>query len=132
MKKNIYDYIMVVNEAVPYFIQKYNLDYDQTSDICLQFLINYLIILKDNKIVRNHFKALYLTKLDDYFRLNRRNLNTELKVNKPDLNALEAIIAYLFNIKKYPIYQISDLLNLDGYIIGNIIDNIDFKRTLKI
>ena len=68
--------------------------------------------------------------MDEYLRVNRGNLGRELKIKKEGLSNIEAIVNYLCNIKKYPLYKVSDLLNIDGYAMGNILDSIDFKRKM--
>lgn len=130
MERNIYDYLKVVKEATNYFTIKYHLDYEEVCNICLVYLIPYLSILENNKIVRNHFSAFFLTKLDNYFRENRTNLNNNIQVKKEGLTELESLVTFLIKEKKYPLYKVSDLLNLDGYDIGNILDNIDFRKKI--
>ncbi len=130
MERNIYDYLKVVKEATSYFTIKYNLEYEEVENICIGHLIAYLSILENNKIVRNHFRAFYLTKLDNYFKDNRSILNNNMQIKKEGLTDLESIVTFLIREKKYPLYKVSDLLNLDGYDIGNILDNIDFRRKM--
>ena len=127
MERNIYDYLKVVKEATNDFTIKYHLDYEEVCNICLVYLMQYLSILENNKIVRNHFRAFYLTKLDNYFKENHSNLNINIQVKKEGLTDLESIVTFLIKEKNYPLYKVSDLLNLDGYDIGNILDNIDFR-----
>ena len=130
MVRNIYKYLKIVKEATNYFTIKYNLDYEKVCNICLVHLVGYLPLLENNKIVRNHFSGFYLTKLDNYFKENRTNLNSSIQIKKEGLTDLESIVNYLIKEKKYPLYEVSDLLNLDGYDIENILNYIDSRKKM--
>ena len=123
MKKNIYNYIDLLKDATSYYQDKYHLSYEASLSLCLKALL--ACLMSDNKFIKHHLSGYYLIKLDQLFKENK-----EIKIlpyiNK--LNEIELTVYYLFKLKKFPKYVITDILGLDGYYIDNIIDSIDMKK----
>ncbi len=119
--KCIYNYLSLLRDATLHFAKKYKVSKEESLSLSLKCLITCLRM--DNKFVKNHFSAYYLTTLD---RLFKETKEIPLLPYINVLNEVEVIIYYL-NLKKFPKYLIGDILGLDGYYVANIIDGIDMK-----
>lgn len=120
--KNIYNYIDLLKDATNYFKDKYHLSYEDSLSLCLKALL--ACLMADNAFINHHFVGYYFTKLDQLFK-EQKEIKILPYINI--LNEVELMVYYLFKLKKFPKYAITDILGLDGYYLDNIIDNIDRK-----